>query len=216
MKIKSGITLKKIHPQIYVLKFKTRYDLCMHFLRYQEIYESPSSKFRGKQFTIIDFMEWYSKKFGKYAFTYPIDWTGFNIPGKVISNTYNNGIKDYNKYDKLMIHVYNTCAKESSDFYLIGVYGKSSALKHEIAHGLFYTDNIYKSIMEKLIKELPTNVRNKMSKELIKMGYSKNVHIDEIQAYMATGLDGYFKKAKGYRKPFIKVFKQYYGTNFHR
>ena len=63
-------TLKEIKGGIFLVEFDNQYDLAMTFLRYQEFYESP--KFKGKRFTIIDFMEWYSKEYDG-AFTYTKD-----------------------------------------------------------------------------------------------------------------------------------------------
>ena len=56
----------------------------MSFVRMQEFYESP--KFKGKYFTLEQYMDYWSKEFGKGSFTYPSVWDGFNIPGKVLSD----------------------------------------------------------------------------------------------------------------------------------
>lgn len=69
-------TLSEIRPRVFFLNFKDSYNLCMHFLRYTESYESPYLKFRGKSFTIFGYMEWYAKKYGKGSFTYTNDWEG--------------------------------------------------------------------------------------------------------------------------------------------
>jgi hypothetical protein len=55
----------------------------MTFLRYQEFYESPSKKFRGKSYKLLDFMKWYASE-NDGIFTYPRDWAGFNFPGSII------------------------------------------------------------------------------------------------------------------------------------
>jgi hypothetical protein len=47
-------------------------------------------------------MEWYSKKQGDGAFTYPTDWAGFNIPSAVVTGVHALGISDYNRYDERM------------------------------------------------------------------------------------------------------------------
>ena len=39
--MKKPYTVKEIKPRIFLLSFKDHYDLCMHFVRYQEFYESP-------------------------------------------------------------------------------------------------------------------------------------------------------------------------------
>lgn len=197
------------------MDFNNEYDLAMYFLRYQEFYESSSTKFRGKPFTILDFMEWYSKQNNRACFTYPKDWSGFNFNGSIILDVHNLGIKDLNKYDKEMLRIYKKLSKMSPKFYLIGTCGEVS-LDHECAHGLFYTNNEYKKSMTTLIKTLDPVIKKYMIKEFIDLGYAKKVHTDELQAYLSTGYDlpdnTNIKKNSLIMasKPFIKLFKSYY------
>lgn len=207
--------ITEVKPNIFLVDFKNYYDMAMHFLRYQEFYESPSPKFKGKSFTIINFMEWYSKDKGGGMFTYPRDWGGFNIPGNIITKVWEKGIGDTNKYDTTMFKVASKCKQKSSDgnFYLIGAIGKNAALKHEIAHGFFYTIPEYKKEMTKLVKELKPAFRKSMEKTLKELGYCKSVYIDECQAYLSTGLSDTFKvKLNGQDKPFISLYKKYYNA----
>lgn len=205
--------LIEIKPSIFFLDFKDSYKLAMHFLRYQEYYESASSKFRGKSFTILQFMEWYSKTYGNGAFTYPIDWSGFNIADNIIKEVHSKEIIDPNQYDETMLTVYKECASKCPDkpFYIIGAVGKSFAMKHEIAHGFFYTEPTYKKEMTQLVKGLKSSLRNKMYKAFNKIGYTPKVYIDECQAYLATGFTNAFGiKLKNEHKPFIKLYNEYY------
>lgn len=211
--MKKGFTIKEVKPRIFFLNFEKQYDCNMTFLRYQETYESPNSKFRGKPFEIIEFMEWYSQKYGNGAFTYAVDWAGFNIPGKVIDNVLCMGITDYNKYDGFMEDVWYQCLQKYPDekFYVIGAVGEKWALKHEIAHGFFYTEPKYKKRATELVKALPKNFRKKMDKVLENIGYTPKVFIDETQAYLSTGIPDAFKiKADKYIKPFQDLYKEYY------
>lgn len=186
----------------------------MHFLRFQEYYESASPQFRGKQFEIFDFMKWYSKKYGGGVFTYPMDWGGFNIPCEVILDVFPE-IPDLNKYDKAMWEGYQQCQElagsKEARFYIIGAIGKGETLKHEIAHGFFYTTPEYKKEMTKLVQALDPELRKQANSVLSKMGYTSKVYVDEIQAYMSTGLlDEFDPKLKKLRKPFIEVYRKYY------
>jgi hypothetical protein len=212
----SEYTLSEVKPKVFLLDFKQSYDLCMFFMRYQEFYESPSPQFRGKAWEWVDFMKWYSKKYGKGAFTYAIDWSGFNIPGEVINQIWELGIRDPNIYDYEMRTVYRECkAIAKGDFYLIGAVGKNGALKHEIAHGFFYTTPEYKKEMTKLVKALDPALRKGMNKVLSGMGYTPKVYIDECQAYLSTGPSYHFENLKitsAIRKPFIKLYKEYYNA----
>lgn len=205
-------TIKEIKPRIFLLKFKSNYDLCMFFLRYQEHYESPNPKFRDQTFEILDFMEWYSKKVGKGAFTYPVDWIGFNIPSYVVPQVRAGMIMDRNIYDYEMWSVYKKCAEKYPDenFYLIGV-TDSKAISHEVAHGFFYTKPEYRERATKLVKALKPDFRKSMCKTLKELGYTTRVHIDECQAYLSTGLVKNFTvKLKGEDEPFIEMFKEFY------
>ena len=216
----NNIQVEEIKPRIFLLNFDSQYNMAMHFLRYQEYYESPSLRFRGKIFTIIDFMEWYSKKYGKGAFTYPKDWDGFNLSLSIIEDVLINKspIIDYNKYDedmeKIVAYCYKTLNKNSDDeAYLIGTYGKKkAALKHELAHAFFYTNKEYEKKMVKLVKSLDKNARKKLFNILKEYGYTRKVFVDEAQAFIATGLTenmgGLFTVSE--RKPFISLFKEYY------
>lgn len=205
--------LIEIKPRIFFMEFKDNYKMSMHFLRYQEYYESASSQFRGKAFTILEFMEWYSKKYGNGAFTYPIDWAGFNIPGNIIPKVCALDISDFNEYDYVMEQVYLECQDKYSDnkFYIIGAVGQAFAMKHEIAHGLFYTQPGYKKAMTNLVKELKPSLRKSIYETLEDIGYTPKVYVDECQAYLSTGLTKNFKvKIKNEHKPFVKVYETYY------
>ncbi len=208
-----SFTLKEVRPRIFHLRFKRRYDLCMFFLRYQEFYESPNPRFRDSSFELLDFMEWYSHKFGGGCFAYPMQWSGFNIPAEVVKKVWEGGIYDRNEYDYRMKEVYLKCMDQYPDgkFYLIGSCDAGPTMRHEIAHGFFYTRPDYKKDMTNLVKELKPAFFKSMCGTLKEIGYASKVYIDECQAYLSTGLTKRFKvKLKGEEKPFVKLYKEYY------
>jgi hypothetical protein len=212
-----SLVIKEVKPKIFLLQFKNHYDMSMHFLRYQEFYESSSSKFYGKSFKLLDFMKWYSEKYGNGLFTYPIDWAGFNIPGEIISEVWDLGIPDCNKYDYCMLEVLHACQKKSpGKVYLIGACPdneeeKAAIVKHEIAHGFFYTRPEYKKEMMTLVKNLEPDFRQSMEISLKKMGYASRVYIDECQAYLSTGITPSFDiTLNGEDQVFIETFNKYY------
>lgn len=209
--MKVSFKIKEVKPRVFCLTFKECYDLSMFFLRYQEHYESPNPKFRGKSFELLDFMKWYSKKYGHGAFTYPSDWGGFNIPAHVVSTVWSYDLNDRNLYDYEMREVYRKCCEKYPDgkFYLIGVYGKGGSLRHEIAHGFFYTIPEYREEMTRLVKALKPSIYKSMCKHLKRIGYTPGVYVDECQAYFSTGQN--FIKLKGQDKPFIRLYEQYFG-----
>jgi len=159
----------------------------MLFLHYQVYYESPNPKIRGHKFNVLDYMEWYAKNKTKKKqhFSHPKDFIGFNIPTDIIDEIIKKGIDDENKYDAHMLAIYNKIPKSS---YLIGtINGDKGTLKHEIAHGLYYTNEEYKKEMLKAVGKLSKKSRKCMEKILGGSGgYAKEVFDDEIQAYLST------------------------------
>jgi len=86
-------------------------------------------------------------------------------------------------------------------------------MDHEIAHGLYFTNNTYKKIVDVLIKNIKPTHYEKLKKKLIKMGYvnDKKIIDDEIQAFMSTGLYNGLdtKELKKYEKEFKSNFKKF-------
>lgn len=215
--------IEEIHPKVLLLSFDNSYDLAMHFCRVQEFYEN--SIWKNKFFTMLDFVEWYSLEKGNGAFTYPNDWSGFNVPSKVFRNLYaKEKIPDPNKYDKVMIEILNkidNSGYKGKQFYLIGSLSEDKeAIKHEFAHALWSTNIKYKKEMKKLISELTEPQHNALKNWLKEKTYCDEVIDDEIQAYLSTGMaeemvDALRKKRIFYRtmtKPFKKLFKEYYNN----
>lgn len=220
--IKVKYKIKEVKPRVFFVEFQDQYDMCMTFWRCQETYESPNPKFRNKDFTLEEFMRWYSKKFGNGAFTYANDWGGFNVPSSVVEFVL-KGCLEKNEYDHVMEEIYYKCDNKatqkygygntgSPEFYLIGALkGTDQVVKHEIAHGLWYTRPKYKKEMLALVRKMKPALKKKLCKELEKLGYTKQVYDDECQAYMSTGLSEKFAiKLKGEDKPFIETFNKYY------
>jgi hypothetical protein len=224
MKIKHPLVKGKVtevKPRIYCVTVDDDYDRAMLFCRYQEFYESPYKQFRGKPFTWMEYMRFYKSAWKKRVFTYPEDWSGYNIPGNVLQKA--NHIFCYDtEYDKVMNDIYFYCAIDSQnknngtrcDWYLIGASSKDlKTMDHEIAHGLYFTNKEYKQKMKDNLKSIPKKVRDKIDKKLIKMGYvdDRKILDDESQAFLSTGLYNGLdtNEIKKYEKPFIKTFKQF-------
>jgi hypothetical protein len=209
--------IKELSPRIFLLEFTNQYDLAMHFLRYQEFYESPNDDIRGKSFTILDAMEQYSKKYHprKPVFSYPRDYVGFNIPHNIIQNVRELSIRDKNKYDAAMYNIYRKLKRQcgNKSFYIIGCMRNDTAIiKHEYAHALFYTDASYRRTAKKLVAELLDKHRQPFVEWLSSEGgYAATVHVDETQAYFATGLPHSFRVIlpKRVLRPFVLLFQEH-------
>ena len=184
--IMHSYAIQRIMPRIYFVNFADSYELAMTFCRYQEFYESPNHEIRGKKFTLVDFMEYYSKAFGEGCFTYAKDWAGFNLPGKCIKQCYPL-IEDLNKYDLTMWEIYSQCLADGEP-YLIGAVGAGTTFDHELAHGLYSINEEYRAKMDQLIQGIDLENKALFTEYLEAIGYVDEVFEDEIQAYMATGL----------------------------
>ena len=75
--------VKEIRPSVYCVIVDDNYDRAMLFCRYQEFYESPYKKFRNKYFSWMEYMRHYKDHWKKDTFTYPIDWSGYNIQSNI-------------------------------------------------------------------------------------------------------------------------------------
>lgn len=194
----------------YHLVFKSRYEMSMFFLRYQEFYESINPDFRGQSFKFLDYMSWYTEYTNSHMFTYTKDFIGYNLPSSSIIECY--GLipsDDYNKYDEMMIKLYLDLSTKSKRFYIIGTIRKDATFKHEIAHALYYLEPSYKKQMDALTKALPKKLRRGINNVLSTI-YTESVLDDEVQAYMSTNsymsgmqeLPGFTDKISKYEKVF--------------
>ncbi len=234
----SKSTIKEIVKKVFLVTFDNQYDLAMTFCRFQEFYESP--EFKGKRFTMAEFMKTYANKWGtpKGSFSYPDDWNGFNIPGPAVRDCLLVNFREIqrnlmepttwkapygNEYDEVAVELFEKIRKKNRgwDFYVIGVHTeKSKAFRlaltgHEVAHGLFSTNLEYKEQANTILKQMTPRVRKHATQQLLKTGYNKAVVADEIHAHCATGLDndetGLKKQImKKEMKLFRNLLKKYY------
>lgn len=222
--------LHKIADRLYCVEITCSYDLAMLFVRYQEYYESPNPKVRGKKFDLVSYMRWYAKsthtrydKDTHKSFSYPIDYCGFNIPSYVIQNILISGeyLGELNMYDYLMGAIYKHICEDMgitemddplNKFYLIGTPKmKSSTMKHEVAHGLYYlNEKYYKTVRTMIRKKLNKDQINNFKGFLSEHHYCKDVMTDEIQAYLSTGKNPVSGISDHCRKQFVNHFQKYY------
>ena len=211
------IELFEMYPRIFALVIKDDRLRARVFMRYQEFYESDSDSFRGKGFKWQDYTKFYKEKTKKDYFSYHEDWAGYNMPCTSIESCIAK-IPDLNYYDLIMFSVVDTIKQQvgSDDYYLIGIDQSNgedpSLIYHEVAHGLWFSDPIYKAKMTRVINNMDERVKNQMLKKIQGYGYGDNVYDDELQAYMSTGLGSEMKWIRGIKPEMIKfnkVFDRY-------
>lgn len=193
----------EVRPGIYHVTSDSAFDLAMTFLRTQEFYESDNKKIKGKEFSLLEYIRWYAKKDHGTSFTYPSDWGGFNVPSTMIRQAvYPVNDVEFNMYDDAMYDLSVELFKKHKRFYLIGTMNKNSEvhrlidsrtdlniLDHELAHAFYYLNRKYKKAANELIASMADTTKNRIYKELKRLGYAKEVWDDELQAYMISGME---------------------------
>lgn len=193
----------KIAKGIYLLRFKTQYELTATFLRVQEHYESP--RFHGRIFSLEEYMDWYAARYGN--FTYYQDWSGFNVPSTALQPFYDGKFDPLSGKEKRLLDLFETLRERS---YLIGVYGSGkSVLNHELAHALFFTDMAYRQAVRTELRRYDTSA---LERQLVEAGYAKHVIADEVQAYLIAPSDDLGRASRSLvplRRKLRALFRQY-------
>lgn len=215
--ILSQIKLFEMYPKIYAVVIKDDKLRARVFMRYQEFYESDSDSFRGKGFKWYDFVKNYKEKTKNDYFSYHEDWAGYNIPCDSIESCITK-IPDINFYDLIMFSIVDTIRDRvgTDNYYLIGIDQSNgedpSLIYHEMAHGLWFVNGVYKTKQTKNINNLDPGFRDRLSRKISGMGYGENVIDDEIQAYLSTGIIPDMARLKDIKKaqlPFKDTFDSY-------
>lgn len=215
--------VEEVLSNIYAVFIEDKYDRAMLFCRYQEYYESPFVEIRNKNFTLEEYMKIYSQKNESPYFTYPDDWSGFNMPSHILLEALKKFSLYPNGYDDIMASIVEYCQKSISfksennkRWYLIGIDKETNTetMHHEIAHGLYYTNIEYKKEMDEIINSFSSDEYKSFEKELEELGYVADPKIiyDEIQAYLSSEPYHDFDKTicKKYQKSFENIFNRYY------
>lgn len=199
--------IKEVKPNVFAVIVKDSYDRAMLFCRAQEYYESPNKKFRGKDFSIWDYMKWYSEEYGR-GFSYGSDWSGFNIPFDVMWKCYNQCQLE-SPYDEVMWEILTEIDRKTDankKIYVIGAGDLTGeTFQHEVCHGLWYTNQAYKKQAKNVLMTFHPEHYKVFKDNLIDMGYTDGVIDDEIHAYLTTNWN-YGRFGKGVD---IKIRERY-------
>jgi len=221
--MKIDYKIEEVRPNIFAVIVKDHYHRAMLFLRVQEYYESPNPQFRGKNFNIWDYIEWYSRR-NKDVFTYTFDWGGFNIPLKTAWDCYEKLSEYESPYDAVMDEIIRTIEmimfnkKNTRNWngYIIGAPSTDDdTFEHEVCHGLYATNKEYKELVDEVTMAIPFKDYQTFRKNLLKMGYNGIVIDDEIQAYLSTNYE-YSKFSKGVSRKLCKDLHKQYKQIFNR
>jgi hypothetical protein len=223
IKMKIDYKIEEVRPNVFAVIVKDHYHRAMLFCRVQEFYESPNPQFRGKNFSIWDYIEWYSREHGD-VFTYTFDWGGFNIPLKTAWDCYEKLRWHESPYDEVMESIIRTIElkmfykKNTRNWnaYIIGTDStESDTFEHEVCHGLYATNKEYKKLVDEVTLTISTKDYQTFRNNLIEMGYTDKVIDDEIQAYLTTNWD-YKKFMNGVDKKVCKELHKQYNNIFSK
>lgn len=170
-----ALSRRRVADGIFLVRFETQYALASTFLRIQEHYES--SRFRGRVFTLEDYMDWYAATFG--AFTYFEDWSGFNVPSTALAPFYEGQFDPLLRKEQRLLRLFS---RERSPFYVIGA-TSATDLTHEVAHALFFLRPSYRTAVLAAMREHDTRA---LTKDLAARGYHRRVLTDEAHAYLVS------------------------------
>ena len=191
----------QLAPGIFVIRFKSQYQLASTFVRIQEHYESV--RFRGRVFTLEAFMDWYAERFG--AFTYFEDWSAFNVPSTALRPFYDGQFDPLLAKERRLLALFR---KTRDPFYVIGI-SHEQDLHHELAHALYYMRPDYRRAVQAAMRKHNTKA---MAKRLNAMGYHRSVLADEIHAYLVSTKDLAAIKASRYaalRNELQTIYRRY-------
>jgi len=180
------ITKREIIQGLVHLEYPSLYELTRTFLRPQEFYESP--EFKGRVFTLQEFKSWYiknsdnGKKTGR--FTYYTDWAGFNLPSTAFVPFWLGQFNPLSQREKNLLRLLED--EKNSRFYVISSSRRAdhSRFVHEVAHGLFYLNPLYRQQALEVVKNMKNKDLATLTKKLKELGYDSSVFDDETQAYL--------------------------------
>ena len=217
--MKIDYKIEEVRPNVFAVIVKDHYHRAMLFCRVQEFYESPNPDFRGKNFSIWDYIEWYSREHND-VFTYTFDWGGFNIPLNVAESCYSKLLKkgEFTPYDLEMNYIVKTIRGMvgNGTAYIIGApTTEDETFEHEVCHGLYATNKEYKGLVDEITETIEWQDYLKFEGNLLDMGYTAAVIPDEIQAYLSTNYE-YTKFSKGVSKRKCKALHKEYKKVFNK
>ncbi|CAL1163465.1 unnamed protein product [Cladocopium goreaui] len=178
-------TLTEVLPSVYSVHTDSRLVLGSTFLRFQEYYECPNPEIRHHAFEFNQFKTWYVQK-NRGGFDYYLQWPGFNIPSWVLDDARAGKLgSPLRPQEDAFLRAVPADAK-----YVIGSCEKDlQTLQHELAHGLYGTNENYREAVAQSLAKLPPRRWEASRRVLLDLGYvdDKVILEDEMQAYMIEG-----------------------------
>jgi hypothetical protein len=171
-----------IAPRVMHLLFETRIAMTLAMCRLQEFYESPFPEIRGHVFTLDDLIAAYAQPDGSIDyFSY---WEGFNVPPEAVE-AFRHGFKDTSLRELRIISAWQLAGQP----YVIATDGDEAALRHELAHARWYSDQRYRADASVILNAMPLTLTHKLWHGLRNGDrYANDPKLlnDEVNAYLAA------------------------------
>jgi predicted nucleic-acid-binding Zn-ribbon protein len=183
------ITKRQITDKVFSIESDSWIQVQLAFCRLQEFYEGESTQ-KVSVKRIEELMEQYAEDSDQGTYSWFTDWAGFNVPGTIVRKFFKKA-SNLSKNERELKKLLTPLLKGREEFYIIGVKkGDMAAYEHEIAHGLYLTDKRYKREVKRFVSKLPKDLKKKMIKGLIDLGYKstdREILMDEVHAFGGTG-----------------------------
>ena len=170
------VTLNK--KKIILMLYSNSVSAAQHVIRIQEYYENPV--FKKTVFTMGELEAYYTEMNG--AFTYCEDWAGFNIPSECFRAFTDGAFNPLTSKEKKVIKAIKGFREP---FYVIACGKKDrETIDHELVHAHYALSPFYSVAVNSLL--IRSDGLDEAKKELLDWGYTKEVLMDELNAYLAT------------------------------
>jgi len=174
------------HPidGVLLLQYNTKPEVSIRFGRLQEFYESPYDSIRGKVFNWETFLLTHFGEDRIQRESYFNYWEGFNVPIETAHSFFNH----FHDLSPGEIEIKELLKFFPDTKYLIASFvgADSGVVDHEIAHAQFKLNKEYKEEVINFINQIPPGILNTFKRVLTNEGYTEEVLIDEIHAYLLT------------------------------
>lgn len=184
--VKSDIKVSQPIAGCVLLKYKTVPDLARSFFRLAEYYEGNRYGKKGKQVTLVDFLDQWIDRDGDVD--YFKFWDGFNITDQAF-RAWLKSAGPLSVAEQATVDAIQQATKGMKKFCVIGVGSNDSdTLKHELFHAKYYLDADFKSAVDQLLKDHATDPAVKTIRKILinKLDYTDHVD-EEIGAYLYAG-----------------------------
>ena len=186
------VNIREVTPNVFLCEFPTQYLLTSTFIRFQEYYESP--EFKGKFFTMEEYEDYYAEEFGNFDYYQKVG--GCNFTSSCVDAWMEQDIQlllREKEIEFIFKFKKDTGKTFKEKFYIIGIVYNDETLskniKHEVAHGLFNTNQTYRENVKEILENHKEADLSIIEEYLELKNYHKDAFEDETQAYLMEKIE---------------------------